>query len=59
MFHQAVAFVGWRCLGEEEPPPDSEAPPRNGWTVRTVQTQMERSGRSLKEDKSTQEISER
>lgn len=51
---QAVACVGWRSLNEEELPPDSEAPPRSGWTERSVQTQMEKSGRSLKEDNSTQ-----
>lgn len=46
-------------MNVEEPPPDSEAPPRCGWTERSVQTQMERSGRSLKEDNRTQRVSER
>lgn len=57
--HQAAVCVGWRSLNEGEPPPDSEAPPGTGWTERSVQTQMERSGRSLKEDNSSQWVSER
>lgn len=33
-----------------EPPLDCEAPPRDEWTERNVQTQREKSDRSLKED---------
>lgn len=34
-----------------EPPLDCEAPPHDEWTERNVQTQREKSDRSLKEDK--------
>lgn len=44
---RAAVCVGWR-LSEEEPPPDSEAPPGNEWTERSVRTRRERSGRNLK-----------
>lgn len=46
--HQAAFCNGWTCLNAQEPPPDSEAPPRNVWTVKNVQTQTERLGRNLK-----------
>lgn len=46
--HQAVLCNGWTCLNAQEPPPDIEAPPRNVWTVKNVQTQTERLGRNLK-----------
>lgn len=54
---QAVACVGWRSRNEEELQQDSEAPPGSGRKERSVQTRMERSGRSLKEDNSTPWVS--
>lgn len=52
--HQAVVCVGWRSPSEQEAPPDSEVPLGSGLTGRSVRTQMERSGRSLKEDNRSQ-----
>lgn len=47
--HPAVVGAVWWWPYGEGPPPGSEAPPVTGWTGRTVQIQMERSGRSLME----------
>lgn len=56
--HLAVTGVGWSSQNEVEPPPDNEAPQHSGSTKRIFQTQTGRSGRSLRENNSTQELSE-